>query len=55
MAFPGQDCLIFESGHVSDFVLLDLALENLVSVHNHLSEHFKFQVLLDQLKLKSTQ
>lgn len=43
----------FDSGRESDFVLLDMALGNLVSVHTHLSEHFKFQILLDHIKLPS--
>lgn len=32
----------FDSGKDSDFVLLDMALGNLMNVHTHLSEHFKF-------------
>lgn len=35
------------------FGLLDMALGNLVGVYIHLSEHFKFQILLDHLKLPS--
>lgn len=39
----------FESGKVSDFILLELTLENLLGIHSHLSEHYKFQVLIDHL------
>lgn len=41
----------FESGRESDFVLLKMALENLLDIHAHLSEQYKFQVLMDNLRL----
>ncbi|KAK7890973.1 hypothetical protein WMY93_022936 [Mugilogobius chulae] len=44
---------IFESGRESDFALLKMALDNLMNSHPHLSEHYKYQVLLSQLKLPS--
>uniref|UniRef100_A0AAV2MID6 E3 ubiquitin-protein ligase RNF182 n=1 Tax=Knipowitschia caucasica TaxID=637954 RepID=A0AAV2MID6_KNICA len=40
----------FESGRESDFALLKMALDNLLSTHTHLSEQYKYQVLLGQLK-----
>ena len=43
----------FESGKESDFVLLNMALENLLDIHAHLSEQYKFQVLMDHLRLPS--
>lgn len=43
----------FKSGRRSDFILLDMALESLVSIHGHLTERYKFQVLMDHLKLPS--
>lgn len=51
MAFPNHAA--FDSGMESDFVLLDMAIGNLVSIHTLLSEHFKFQILLNHLKLPS--
>ena len=43
----------FESGNESDFVLLNMALENLLDIHAHLSEQYKYQVLMDYLRLPS--
>lgn len=64
--YPGMETLIatsygipkptlpfFESGRESDFALLKMALDNLMNSHPHLSEHYKYQVLLSQLKLQS--
>lgn len=64
--YPGMETLIatsygipkpklpfFESGKESDFALLKMALDNLMNSHPHLSEHYKYQVLLSQLKLQS--
>ncbi|KAG1952188.1 hypothetical protein F2P79_010147, partial [Pimephales promelas] len=64
--YPGMETLIatsygipkptlpfFESGKESDFALLKMALDNLMNSHPHLSEHYKYQVLLGQLKLQS--
>lgn len=54
MGFPGLLCRTFESGRESDFALLKMALDNLLSTHAHLSEQYKYQVLLGQLKHAST-
>lgn len=43
----------FESGRESDFALLKMALDNLLNSHMHLSEQYKYQVLLGHLKLQS--
>ncbi|KAI4884383.1 hypothetical protein NFI96_011230, partial [Prochilodus magdalenae] len=43
----------FTSGKESDFALLKMALDNLLNSHTHLTEQFKYQVLLDHLKLPS--
>ncbi|KAK7945263.1 hypothetical protein WMY93_000991 [Mugilogobius chulae] len=43
----------FTSGKESDFALLKMALDNLLNSHAHLTEQFKYQVLLDHLKLPS--
>ncbi|KAL0184291.1 hypothetical protein M9458_019987, partial [Cirrhinus mrigala] len=41
----------FETGRKSDFALLKMALDNLMNYQQHLSEPYKYQVLLDHLKL----
>ena len=43
----------FQSGRESDFALLKLALDSLISNHTYLSEEYKYQVLLNHLKLPS--
>ncbi|XP_073715795.1 uncharacterized protein [Misgurnus anguillicaudatus] len=43
----------FTSGKESDFALLKMALDHLLDTHAHLTEQFKYQVLLDHLKLPS--
>ncbi len=43
----------FESGRESDFALLKMALDNLMNNQQHLSEQYKYQVLLGHLKLPS--
>ena len=43
----------FERGKESDIVLLNMALENLLDIHAHLSEQYKYQVLMDHLRLPS--
>lgn len=48
---PSLPC--FESGKESDFALLKMGLDNLLNPHHHLSEQYKYQVLLGQLKLPS--
>ena len=52
-AIPKPRLPYFESGKESDFVLLNMALENLLDIHGHLSEQYKFQVLMDHLRLPS--
>lgn len=44
---------VFESGRDSDFALLKIALDSLLNNHNHLSEQYKYQVLLSHLRLPS--
>lgn len=44
---------VFESGRESDFALLKMALDSLLNNHSHLSEQYKYQVLLSHLKLPS--
>ncbi|XP_046347391.2 uncharacterized protein LOC124128018 [Haliotis rufescens] len=39
----------FTSGREKDFALLKMALDNLVNIHPHLTEQYKYQVLLDKL------
>ncbi|XP_026095552.1 uncharacterized protein LOC113067383 [Carassius auratus] len=43
----------FDRGKESDFALLKMALDSLLGGHAHLTEQFKYQVLLDRLKLPS--
>ncbi|XP_005167247.1 uncharacterized protein [Danio rerio] len=43
----------FESGRESDFALLKMALDSLIGCHAHLTEQFKYQVLLDRIRLPS--
>ncbi|KAL4008256.1 hypothetical protein ACER0C_002108 [Sarotherodon galilaeus] len=43
----------FTSGKESDFALLKMALDSLLGSHTHLTEQFKYQILLEQLKLPS--
>lgn len=40
----------FTSGKESDFALLKMALDSLLSGHTHLTEQFKYQVLLEHLQ-----
>lgn len=51
--FPKPRIPNFESGRESDFSLLKMALDNLLNSHMHLSEQYKYQVLLGHLKLQS--
>lgn len=46
---------VFESGNESYFALLKFALDNLLSNHSHLSEQYKYNVLLSPLTLPSAQ
>ncbi|XP_073731871.1 uncharacterized protein [Misgurnus anguillicaudatus] len=43
----------FDTGQESDFALLKMALDNVMNNQLHLSEHYKYQVLLSHLKLPS--
>ncbi|XP_073789840.1 uncharacterized protein [Danio rerio] len=52
---PQPKLPVFESGNESDFALLKLALDNLLSNHSYLSEQYKYHVLLSHLKLPSAQ
>ncbi|KAL1273037.1 hypothetical protein QQF64_028899 [Cirrhinus molitorella] len=52
---PQPKLPVFESGNESDFALLKLALDNLLTNHRHLSEQYKYHVLLSHLKLPSAQ
>ncbi|KAK9969697.1 hypothetical protein ABG768_027849 [Culter alburnus] len=52
---PRPTLPVFESGTESDFALLKLALDNLLSHHTHISEQYKYQVLLSHLKFASAQ
>ncbi len=40
----------FDTGQESDFALLKMALDNVMNDQPHLSEHYKYQVLLGHLK-----
>ena len=50
---PKPSIPYFQSGRESDFALLKLALDSLMSNHTYLSEEYKYQVLLSHLKLPS--
>lgn len=43
----------FESGRESDFAILKMSLDDLLSSHRHLHEQYKYKVLLAHLKLQS--
>lgn len=44
---------VFERDRESDFALLKMALDNMMGTHRHLTEQYKYQVLLSRLKLPS--
>ncbi len=50
---PRPTLPVFESGVESDFALFKLAFDNLLSNHHHISEQYKYHVLLSHLKLSS--
>ncbi|XP_022540035.2 uncharacterized protein LOC111195821 [Astyanax mexicanus] len=50
---PKPSLPTFSSGKESDFALLKMGLDSLMGAHSHLTETFKYQVLLDHLKLPS--
>nr|XP_017211837.1 uncharacterized protein LOC108190121 isoform X2 [Danio rerio]XP_017211839.1 uncharacterized protein LOC108190121 isoform X1 [Danio rerio] len=52
---PRPTLPVFESGTESDFALLKLALDSLLSPHTHISEQYKYQVLMSHLKFASAQ
>ncbi len=52
---PHPTLPVFESGTESNCALLKLALDNLLSHHTHISEQYKYQVLLSHLKSSSAQ
>lgn len=43
----------FESGRESDFAILKMSLDDLLSSHRHLHEQYKYKVLLAHLKLQT--
>lgn len=47
---PKPKLISFTSGKESDFLLLKKGLDGVLGPHPHLSEDYKFQVLLDHLK-----
>lgn len=46
---PKPKLTVFSSGKESDFLLLKKGLDSVVGPHRHLSEDYKYQVLLDYL------
>lgn len=52
---PQPKLPVFESGNESDFAMLKLTLHNLLTNHNHLSEQYKYHVLISHLKHPSAQ
>lgn len=47
---PKPSLPVFKSGRESDFALLKMALDNLLDNHPHLTEQYKYQVLLEHLQ-----
>ncbi len=50
---PKPKIINFTTGKESDFALLKKGLDGVLGPHLHLTEDYKFQVLLDHLKLPS--
>jgi len=50
---PKPKLPLFSSGRESDFIMLKRGLDSLLGPHRHLTEDYKYQVLLDHLKLPS--
>ncbi|XP_060777117.1 uncharacterized protein LOC132886465 [Neoarius graeffei] len=48
---PKPKLVAFSSGKESDFILLKKGLDTVLGPHRHLTEDYKFQVLLDLVKL----
>ncbi|KAG7457240.1 hypothetical protein JOB18_014039 [Solea senegalensis] len=53
LGIPRPSLPVFESGRESDFALLKLALDNVLGSNLHLSEQYKYQVLIGHIKLPS--
>lgn len=53
LVIPQPSLPVFESGRESDVALLKLALNNLLGSNLHLSEQYKYQVLIGHIKLPS--
>jgi len=53
LGIPRPSLPMFESGRESDFALLKLALDNILGSNLHLSEQYKYQVLIGHIKLPS--
>jgi len=47
---PRPSLPVFKSGRESEYALLKMALENLLDIHPHLTEQYKYQILLDHLQ-----
>ena len=47
---PKPKLTVFSSGRESDFLLLKKGLDSVLGPHRHLSEDYKYQVLLDHLR-----
>nr|XP_043883741.1 uncharacterized protein LOC122770735 [Solea senegalensis]XP_043883742.1 uncharacterized protein LOC122770735 [Solea senegalensis] len=47
---PKPRLTVFSSGRESDFLLLKKGLDSILGPHRHLSEDYKYQVLLDHLR-----
>ncbi|XP_019204872.1 uncharacterized protein LOC109196100 [Oreochromis niloticus] len=50
---PKPKLTVFSSGKESDFALLKKGLDSVLGPHKHLSEDYKYQILLDHLKFPS--
>ncbi|KAJ8352094.1 hypothetical protein SKAU_G00235700 [Synaphobranchus kaupii] len=51
---PKPKLTSFSTGKESDFIMLKKGLNSLLGPHRHLTEDYKYQVLLDHIKLPST-
>lgn len=47
---PRASLPVFKSGQESDFAPLKIALDNLLDNHPHLTEQFKYHILLEHLQ-----
>ncbi|KAL0199202.1 hypothetical protein M9458_007742, partial [Cirrhinus mrigala] len=50
---PKPRLTVFSSGKESDFLMLKKGLDSILGPHRHLTEDYKYQVLLDHLQLPS--